>query len=644
MGSKQKKRNMQPGNETTWLDKAAFATVVVASAIVPMIVRLHEVELKETTSQAYTGVASQLDFFSYNKATILSGCAIALLLYILSRVLQRRRIPLAPIHAPLGIYAICIIASSMASGAFSDIAWNGYPDRYEGATVLLCYVLLTFTISIMVTDEKRMDAVLWPIVGMTVIVGALGLSQFFDHDFLKTVVGRNMMLPTRHKNLIDTLTFNFGKGEMYTTVYNPNFLGSLSALLLPVGIGMYHRAIDQKKRMPIIAGGLFSVMAFVLWIGGMSRAGLVGGVIGIVLLTGFLARRMLRHWAHTLALFLVLVAAYVGMDAYSNYNVTREFLGTLPTSMASSLLTALDKRHPVVVEEDPEDRKTAYIPPVPPIDTSGSLVRKADIENNTFIFETDTESLKLKLDTQTLSLDVRDGQDKPLAVTNLPNQEINGKQISLMVFTNPQYADYSMYLIDSGTVFTWKGKSIALLVRDSMLLYQNKTNSAIAKMDNPSSIGFKGAELFASSRGYIWSRSFPLLKDTLLIGHGPDTFAAYFPQNDLASKMNWLQGPTDLVDKPHNWYLQLAINTGILSLVAVLVLLIWYGLRSLKRWALDDGSSIRSIGVAILCGLIGYCVAGVFNDSVVSVAPVFWAILGLGIALLRFPKPDTTSI
>jgi len=36
---------------------------------------------------------------------------------------------------------------------------------------------------------------------------------------------------------------------------------------------------------------------------------------------------------------------------------------------------------------------------------------------------------------------------------------------------------------------------------------------------------------------------------------------------------------------------------------------------------------------AIFSAIISYCMAGFFNDSVVSVAPVFWVLLGLGIAM-----------
>jgi len=38
-------------------------------------------------------------------------------------------------------------------------------------------------------------------------------------------------------------------------------------------------------------------------------------------------------------------------------------------------------------------------------------------------------------------------------------------------------------------------------------------------------------------RGYIWSRSLPLLRNTILVGYGPDTFAMNFPQHDIAGKV-----------------------------------------------------------------------------------------------------------
>ena len=39
--------------------------------------------------------------------------------------------------------------------------------------------------------------------------------------------------------------------------------------------------------------------------------------------------------------------------------------------------------------------------------------------------------------------------------------------------------------------------------------------------------------------------------------------------------------------------------------------------------------------LGIFVAIIGYLVAGIFNDSAVSVAPIFWLLLGTGINLLK---------
>ena len=39
------------------------------------------------------------------------------------------------------------------------------------------------------------------------------------------------------------------------------------------------------------------------------------------------------------------------------------------------------------------------------------------------------------------------------------------------------------------------------------------------------------------------------------------------------------------------------------------------------------------MGISVMLGIVGYLAAGMFNDSVVSVAPIFWILLGVGAAL-----------
>ena len=158
-------------------------------------------------------------------------------------------------------------------------------------------------------------------------------------------------------------------------------------------------------------------------------------------------------------------------------------------------------------------------------------------------------------------------------------------------------------------------------------------NSQAYKIENQvESWGFEGKESFASGRGYIWSRSLPLLQKTLWKGFGPDTYAIYFPQHDVVGKFKAFSNVAKLVDKPHNMYLQIAINTGLISLGAVLILFAVYFFRSLKiYWKSNFDSWYARAGCGIFAAFIGYTGAGVFNDSNLSVSPVFWTLLGIGL-------------
>ena len=149
----------------------------------------------------------------------------------------------------------------------------------------------------------------------------------------------------------------------------------------------------------------------------------------------------------------------------------------------------------------------------------------------------------------------------------------------------------------------------------------------------PPAIGFKGKERMGSARGYIWSRSLPLLKDTVFIGVGPDAFAFEFPQDDILGKWYAYNTPNMIVDKPHNLYLQIAINQGVIALIAFLVLVGTYVVQGIRLYGLKKGySTLEILGSAVLLAIIGYLGAGIFNDSVVPVAPIFWILLGTGMA------------
>ena len=81
-------------------------------------------------------------------------------------------------------------------------------------------------------------------------------------------------------------------------------------------------------------------------------------------------------------------------------------------------------------------------------------------------------------------------------------------------------------------------------------------------------------------------------------------------------------------------YLQIWTQTGLFSLIAFLLLFFWYFVKSVRLyWNSPLETVPQKIGITIMAALFGYMVTGFANDSTVAVAPVFWGMLGFGMAV-----------
>lgn len=125
-----------------------------------------------------------------------------------------------------------------------------------------------------------------------------------------------------------------------------------------------------------------------------------------------------------------------------------------------------------------------------------------------------------------------------------------------------------------------------------------------------------------SMRIYVWGKVIELIKMRPLFGYGLDTM--YIAMNtflrgeiisDLGKFVNW--------DKAHNEYLNIAISTGLLSLVAYLSFIFLSLKKGLSRVRLHPAY------VPLLAAVLGYLVQATFNIQVVMVYYVFFAYLGI---------------
>ena len=128
-----------------------------------------------------------------------------------------------------------------------------------------------------------------------------------------------------------------------------------------------------------------------------------------------------------------------------------------------------------------------------------------------------------------------------------------------------------------------------------------------------------------SGRMLIWKLTLPMMKETFFMGNGPDTFLFHYPQ---AKYME--MGGKAFVAKPHNLYMQIFVNIGGPALLAFLGLVCGIFKRS---FASLREKTISSPAAPFAAAIAAYMATGLFNDSVVSSAPIFWIFLGILVAM-----------
>jgi putative inorganic carbon (HCO3(-)) transporter len=124
-----------------------------------------------------------------------------------------------------------------------------------------------------------------------------------------------------------------------------------------------------------------------------------------------------------------------------------------------------------------------------------------------------------------------------------------------------------------------------------------------------------------SKRMFIWKRGITLIAERPLLGSGPDTFQDVF-MGKYSDQVNKAYGNI-VFDKAHNEYLQNTITLGIPAVavyISFLAVTLYYGIKTGRN---------NILLVPVLLSIIGYAVQAFFNISVVSVAPLYWIMLGV---------------
>lgn len=582
-----------------------FLPIAFILSIIPLIVRATIVSVDEATINIF-GPSMKLDLFSQRKLLFLMIFSILLVIIsviFFKKIFSKKDKITYSILISCAIFILFVLLSAFFS-KYKEVSIWGIFDRAEGLITITCYMIL-FLYSIY-TFKNTYDYkyIITPLLILVSINAFLGLFQYLGQDLIKTSLGASIAIPSEYKINPSQINFNSGT-SIYGTLYNSNYIGSFTAIILPILLGLAIFEDDIIKKIGLFIG---TGLSFFLLFGSNARSGIIGifcaAIFGIIIFRKLLVKKWKILLASLIAIS-ILLAGIIGVSKEAQSRVT-----ALTKDIQSLFTNTNDfdyRDHTPVKDIKHIDKNVHVILP--------NEILKISYEKGGFVFKNSQDQIIPYVKSDKL-------------YTTSDNTFKNISFAFSKFDKNSIVTDTLLLEIDNVPRFIFR------LKEDKSIHLVNLSSKQYSDVEFPDTFGFKGKELLGSSRGYIWSRSIPLLKDNIIIGSGPDTFALSFPQNDLIGKYYAFNDPNQVVDKPHNLYLQIAINYGVIALIGFLAIMIIYIIDSFKLYSFKDYyEKPQILGAINTLGIIGYLFAGMFNDSVISVAPIFWIILGVGISL-----------
>ena len=134
-----------------------------------------------------------------------------------------------------------------------------------------------------------------------------------------------------------------------------------------------------------------------------------------------------------------------------------------------------------------------------------------------------------------------------------------------------------------------------------------------------------------SGRVYIWSETLKLIKERPLTGYGPDTLSYYFPQNDI-NKIANMDTYDTLISKPHNMFIGVAYGYGVPALLIIIALFLIHTYYTVRHLLAAEKNEDIIFPAALFIFFCTYIIQGLFNDSVIGSAAIFWMLFGVAVS------------
>ena len=567
--------------------KINFYLLYLIIAVIPFINYAYQYEFSKNLYSFFG--KSKIDFYTFYKGKWF--VLLTILLFIIFAIGLGKKEYRIKKNKKLYILLSSFFVLMFLSTIFSDyqnIAWSGLYNQNEGFWVAASYLAVFFITYNLIETERELKNILYVLLGTNIVLGIIGLFDYFGYVFTEIEFLHNLMLPEYLHGKIDFVQ-RF-KNEYIALFWgNPNYVGSYGSIMFVLSFVLFYFKKLNEKFLYIS-----TVCAFILLIGSVSRAGMLGAIVSLFFFFVFHIKDMFVEkdkLQRVFILTLILILVFLGMNYHGNNKI-----GSDINSLSQEFQTGINKG------------ETKY------------WIDDLEIKNQKIYINTDYNELKIDWKNKTPEFVV--------------NQQKNNYQIEKDKIKFDKKIKRNEFKYKDNVLYWFNDN---LKVRIKFIKYQDKilmsgNHNSFSIIEKPETLFFEGKEMLASKRGYIWSRSIPLLKRSFIFGSGPDTFVFQFPQNDFLGKLQTMNRTNHIFQKPHNMYLAFGIEYGAISLLVFLTILILYYKTTVINKITNNHSNIN---IAISLSLLAYLVAGIFNDTVIINSIIFWLLLALGYTKLN---------
>lgn len=493
---------------------------------------------------------------------------------------------------PLVIYGGFVILSAVFS-RYKRWAFCGTFEMLEPVGVVLAYLIICFYTYHYIRNESDVHMVIkWAGIG-TVVLLINGFLQFLGFDFYRTDFLRMLVTTPNNRERFKSA---ISRHIVCPPFFNQNNACIYFAMLIPVLLVLI---ICCKKLVGKILLVIAEILAVICLMGTQSSAGCIGLVMALAVALFIFFSRKKKTLIAGCILYLAGISTVVALCAFTPVGgkVSEFLLGT-------------------------PDERYLYS-----IDTTGDCI-EMEINGQMLCLTYDYD-----FEIRDFKFECRDG-DGELLKTTIVDEDSTESKIDNIMYLGCRITPVKVN--DTfGVMVTVDGHKWYFSKKDGNKYYLLNHAGKWERYRSPEFMHIFNDNAF-SKRGRIWNGSFQtIIEHYFLLGSGANTFAFVYPQNDYIYRAyNEMENTLDV--KAHSLYLQQWIENGIFAFCGFLLFFIGYLIQSVgiyRRSELRD--SLAWIGFGIFTGVLAYLIASIANDSNVSTAPVFWAMLGVGMAINR---------